>query len=285
MARPLRIEFPGAVYHVTSRGNARTNIFEHDSDRKLFLKILQQVVDRFNWLCHAYCLMDNHYHLLVETPEGNLSAGMRQLNGVYTQAFNRTHNLDGHLFKGRYKSVLVEKDSHLLELCRYVVLNPVRAGMVKKPEQWAWSSYHAMVGQVPTPEFLTTHWLLDNFSPSLPEARSLYSQFVQEGVSQKESPWEKLSGQILLGTESFVQRMKELIVDQDQLAEIPKKQRLVGRPTLKELFGDERLTSKQERNDRIRLAHRQHGYTLKEISEALGLHYTTISKIINHDQN
>src|SRR4030042_5793823 len=129
MARPLRIEFPGAVYHVTSRGNARQTIFIDDEDRGGFLDLLSIVVERFNWICHAYCLMGNHYHLLIETPDGNLSKGMRELNGIYTQHFNRRHGRVGHVFQGRFKAILVEKDSYLLELCRYIVLNPVRAGI------------------------------------------------------------------------------------------------------------------------------------------------------------
>lgn len=285
MARPLRIEFPGAVYHVTSRGNARADIFEDDSDREMFLKVLGQVVKRFNWLCHAYCLMGNHYHLLIETPEGNLSAGMRQLNGVYTQAFNRAHGRDGHVFKGRFKAILVEKESNLLELCRYVVLNPVRAAMVERPEQFHWSSYLPTLGKFARPAFLTTEWLLSNFSPSLSKARRSYRQFVEERMDTVESPWEKLSGQILLGTETFVQQAKELLGGREDFPEIPRQQRHVGRPRLNELFPPETVTRKQERNRLIRLAHGKHGYTLKEISEALGVHYTTISKVINSDNN
>ena len=143
MARPLRIEYPGAVYHVTSRGNARESIFLEDTDRQIFLEVLEAVVGKYNWLCHAYCLMDNHYHILVETPDPNLSLGMRQLNGVYTQGFNRRHNRVGHVFQGRYKSILVEKNEHLLELCRYIVLNPVRAGLVSNPGKGDWSSYRS----------------------------------------------------------------------------------------------------------------------------------------------
>jgi REP-associated tyrosine transposase len=126
MARPLRLEFPGAIYHLTGRGNARQKIFFADPDRELFLDTFGGVVSRYGWICHAYCLMANHYHLLVETPKANLSLGMRQLNGVYTQAFNRRHKRVGHLFQGRFKAILVEKESYLLELCRYIVLNPVR---------------------------------------------------------------------------------------------------------------------------------------------------------------
>ncbi len=131
MARPLRLSYPGALYHVTARGNARQAIYTDDADRQIFLSVLEDVVARYHWLCHAYCLMDNHYHLLLETPEENLSAGMRQVNGVYTQRFNRRHGRVGHVFQGLVKAILVEPDRYLLELCRYVVLNPMRAGIVR----------------------------------------------------------------------------------------------------------------------------------------------------------
>src|SRR2546425_8379335 len=138
MARPLRIEYDGALYHVTSRGNDRKTIFEDDSDRELFLKTLAQVTKRFHWICYAYCLMNN---LVIETPDGNLSKGMRQLNGVYTQAFNRRHHRVGHLFQGRFKGILVQKESHYLEVCRYVGLNPVRAKAVKHTRGWPWRKH------------------------------------------------------------------------------------------------------------------------------------------------
>lgn len=136
MARPLRAEYPGAIYHITSRGNARQPIFEDDEDRKAFQVLLESLVSRYNWLCHAYCLMDNHYHLLVETPDGNLSEGMRQLNGIYTQSFNGRHGRVGHVFQGRFKAILVGRENYLLELCRYVVLNPIRAGIVRSPGRY-----------------------------------------------------------------------------------------------------------------------------------------------------
>src|SRR3972149_4573760 len=163
MARPLRIEYPGALYHVTARGNAREAIFRDDPDRGAFLVILGRVVERYNWLCHAYCLMGNHYHLLVETPDGDLSKGMRQLNGLYTQRSNRRHRRVGHIFQGRYKAILVDKDSYLLELCRYIVLNPVRAHLVKSVERWPWSSYRATVGERAAPAWLSTEALLAQF--------------------------------------------------------------------------------------------------------------------------
>ena len=147
MARPLRIEFAGAVYHVTARGDGQEDIYLGDDDRRLFLEVLGEVCERFDWVVHAYCLMDNHYHLLVETPNANLAKGMRQLNGVYTQAFNRGHARVGHVFQGRYKAILVQKESYLLELARYIVLNPVRARMVRSAKDWPWSSYRSTAGQ------------------------------------------------------------------------------------------------------------------------------------------
>jgi REP element-mobilizing transposase RayT len=145
MSRPLRIELSGGVYHVTSRGGGREAIYWSDVDREAWLALLGRVCERFNWVCHAYCQMSNHYHLVLETPEGNLAQGMRQLNGVYTQTINRSRQRVGHVFQGRYKAILVEKDSYLLELARYVVLNPVRAGMVSDAGDWPWSSYPARV--------------------------------------------------------------------------------------------------------------------------------------------
>jgi len=155
MARPLRLQFPHAPYHVTSRGNARQKIYDDAQDRDQFLSNLAHVVSRFGWCCHAYCLMDNHYHLVIETPRANLSMGMRQLNGLYTQTYNRRHGRVGHLFQGRYAAIVVEKDAYLLELCRYVVLNPVRAKAVKQPSQWVRSSYRATAGRVAAPDWFT----------------------------------------------------------------------------------------------------------------------------------
>ena len=166
MARPLRIEVAGGLYHITSRGNGREDIYLDDNDRALWLQVFGDVCERFNWICHAYCLMGNHYHIVVEIVEGNLSRGMRQLNGVYTQRFNRTHERVGHVFQGRYKSILVEKERYLLELSRYVVLNPVRAKIVHDPGEWPWSSYRAMLGEDACPRWLQRDWLLSQFGSS-----------------------------------------------------------------------------------------------------------------------
>lgn len=229
MARPLRIEYDGAVYHITSRGNDKKRIYRDEEDRALFLSILHSVNQKYNWRCHAYCLMDNHYHLVIETPDGNLSKGMRQLNGVYTQACNKRHNRVGHIFQGRYKAIVIDKESHLLEVCRYVVLNPVRAHAVKKPEQWKWSSYRGTVGLEELHYSLSIDWILGQFGTKRATAWKKYEEFVYGGISE-ESLWEDVRGQILLGQEAFVERMLEHTKGSEGLKEIPKGQRYLNRP-------------------------------------------------------
>ena len=268
MARPLRLEFPHAVYHVTGRGNARQDIVADDTDRRCFLAILAHVVDRYGWLCHTYCLMDNHYHLLIETPKPNLSQGMRQLNGLYTQAYNRRHHRVGHLFQGRFKAVLVEKETHLLELCRYVVLNPVRAKMVPHPRQWAWSSYRATVGESERPACVTVDWILGQFAKQVHTARERYRTFVAEGRGQPR-PWDQLTGQIYLGTEDFVAKHQPDRVIRD----IPRRQTQAQRPSLLMLFQRSR-----HRDRVIHEAYRRYGYRLVEIAAHLGVHSATISR-------
>ncbi len=281
MARPLRIEYPGAVYHVTSRGNAQGIIFSDNQDRLSFLDVLAGVVKRYRWLCHAYCLMGNHYHLLVETQEANLSLGMRQLNGVYTQRYNRRHKKSGHVFQGRFKAIVLDKDSYLLELCRYVVLNPVRAKMVKNVEEWQWSSYRASVAMIKPPDYLTTDWILGLFSSKRGIARRKYQNFVREGMHQQ-SPWGLLRGQVLLGEEKFVKGFKALLSDKDHVKEIPRQQRHVARPGLEELF--QKRGAGKQRNKNIYAAHMKYGYKLYEIANYLQIHYTTVSKIISKEE-
>lgn len=280
MARPLRIEYAGAVYHITSRGNERKKIYCAEDDRALFLSILQRVNHKYHWYCHAYCLMDNHYHLIIETPDGNLSKGMRQLNGVYTQAYNRLHNRVGHIFQGRYKAIVIEKESHLLEVCRYVVLNPVRAEMVKKPEEWRWSSYRGTAGLEEPHPCLTVDWIMGQFGARRIPAQKKYDEFVYGGMYM-ESPWEGVSGQIVLGDERFTEKMQELISDSDKVGEIPKGQKYLNRPSLKQLFNKDLGEDKKKRNDRVREAVEVHGYNQREVASFLSLHYTTVSRIMN----
>ncbi|MCD6495107.1 transposase [Candidatus Bipolaricaulota bacterium] len=274
MARPLRIEYPGAVYHITSRGNAKRSIYRGRADREAFLKTLKQVVDRFNWLCHAYCLMPNHYHLLIETVDPTLSRGMQQLNGVYTQTFNRKHARVGHVFQGRYKAILVEKEAYLLELSRYIVLNPVRAGLDRAAKGWKWSSYSATAGLVPVPSLLTTDWILSQFSSNKSEAQQRYRRFISQGRDYK--VWEGLKGQIYLGSDAFIRSISH---QHKNLSEVPRVQRLAARSSLDEIFRN------YTENTGILMAYRENGYTMKAIAEHLGVHYATISrKLRNQEQ-
>lgn len=268
MARPLRLEFPHAVYHLTSRGNARQRIVRDDGDRQQFLTILGHVIDRFGWHCHAYCLMTNHYHLLIETPRANLSSGMRQLNGLVTQAFNRRHRRVGHLFQGRFKAILVERDAHLLELCRYVVLNPVRAKLVAHPRQWIWSSYRPTAGEEEAPAWLTTEWVLSQFSSRRSTAQARYREFVSEGRGAS-NPWEHLQGQIYLGSDDFVAAHQPNRL----IREIHRAHTRAKRPSLPALF-----QKRRGRPEGIHEAYRVHGYRLAEIAAHLGVHYSTISR-------
>ncbi len=274
MARPLRIEFAGALYHVTSRGDRREAIYEDDEDRQSFVSTLGEVVDRFKWLCHAYCLMTNHYHLVVETPDGNLSTGMRHLNGVFTQASNRRHARTGHLFQGRFQGILVDKDDYLLELTRYVVLNPVRARMVEQPEDWPWSSYRAMVGEATVPKWLATDALLSQFAARRSDARRRYRRFVAEGLDMG-SIWSGLRQQMYLGSEAFVERVQERIEIQGDGLSIPRAQRRAPVESLQAI-----ATRHPDRNGAIVAAYATGAFSYREIGEYFGLHLGSVGRII-----
>jgi len=272
MSRPLRIEYPNAIYHITSRGNAQANIFLDDEDRELFLKTLEDVIKRFGWLCHAYCLMDNHYHLMVETPQSNLCSGMRQLNGVYTQRFNRAHQRVGHVFQGRYKSILVERDVYLLELCRYVVLNPVRAKMVGEANQWSWSSYAATAGLVECPNWLSVRWLLSQFSRL--HRADAYARFVVNGMKDG-CLWDGLNQQVYLGGDAFVDEVKSLVNISNDLSEIPRVQWKSSGKGLDDYEGEG-----QYRNDAMARAFLEGEFRMNEIAAHFGVHYSTVSRAV-----
>ncbi len=274
MSRPLRIEFAHGLYHVTSRGDGREDIFLDDGDRELFLEVLSETVGRFNWVIHAYCLMSNHYHLLIETPDGNLSKGMRQLNGVYTQRFNRKHRRVGHVFQGRYKAVIVQKESYLLELARYIVLNPVRAQMVRNPRDWQWSSYRATADMMPGPEWLAIDPILSAFGQRRAQAVEAYRSFVAAGKNQP-SPWTSLKNQIYLGSDAFVAKMQRKVEAAQDLSEVPAAQR---RQMPKPL--DYYARKYVERDEAIEQAYASGGYGMKEIGDHFGLHYSRVSRIL-----
>lgn len=283
MSRPLRLQYPGALYHVTSRGNARQAIYTDPVDYTLWLSVLASVLERAHWRCYAYCLMPNHYHLLIETPDGNLSMGMRHLNGLYTQRVNRRHGRVGHVFQGRFKALVIDRESYLLELCRYVVLNPVRAGIIKRVTQYRWSSYRATAGFAPAPAWLSRDWVLAQFSLRRARAEQLYRQFVEEGIPTTASPWEHVRGQVVLGPERFVEQLTPHLTSSAQATEIPQAQRWLARPALATLFSGPQQTTGAQRNQTIWAAHVQHGYSLTAIGRQLGLHYSTISKIVQHE--
>ncbi len=280
MARPLRIEYPGALYHVTSRGNAKNPIFVNEKDKGSFLDILYAAAKKYHLVCHAYCLMHNHYHLLIETPEANLSKGIRQLNGVYTQRFNKRHRRTGHVFEGRYKATLVDKDSYLLEVARYIVLNPVRARMTDDPRQYRFSSYSATAGFTKPHPALSTDFILAQFAKTRVTAAKRYRDFVKDGVDET-SILKKTKGQVLLGDEDFVKRFTYYLAGEMDVKEIPKSQRFAGRPSLERLFGPGTTLDKTIRDQVIHEAVEEHGYAQKEIADHLALHYSTVSRIMS----
>jgi REP element-mobilizing transposase RayT len=277
MARPLRVEYSGAVYHVTSRGNGGETVFPEAGDRQAFLEILSQTISRFGWICHAYCLMDNHYHLLLETPEANLSRGMRQLNGVYTQYVNRRLHRSGHLFQGRFKAILLEKESHLLAVSRYVVLNPCRAGIASHAEEWPWSSYRMTAGLEEPLPFLECGWLLSLFGDDHAAAVHGYRHYIAAGVDSGGNPMAGVKGQVLLGSQEFHARLAPLLADAARHREIPLSQRLATRPDLQLLL---ECNGRNQRNERMYEAVFRWGYSQREVADHLGLHYSTISRIL-----
>jgi REP element-mobilizing transposase RayT len=267
------------VYHVTNRGNNKKAIFRIDQDRETFLNILAQVNKRYHWLCHAYCLMDNHYHLLAETPDGNLSLGMRQLNGVYTQTYNKKRATTGHIFQGRYKAVLIQKDSHLLEVCRYVVLNPLRARMVEKPGEWKWSSYNATAGLETSHPCLAKEWILEQFGRTRTVAEKEYRKFITLGITEG-TIWNKVKGQTILGEEDFVDSLSDHLKRHKDIPEIPKSQRYANRPELAKIFSEGILADIDKRNNKIAEAVEKYGYTQRAIADYLGIHFTYVSRIL-----
>lgn len=274
MARPLRIEFAGALYHVTARGNAQTDIYKGSSDKHRFLNILTDVCRHYRWHCHAWCLMDNHYHLLVETGSPTLSSGMRQLNGIYSQYFNRRHQRVGHLFQGRYKAILVEKEGYLMELARYIVLNPVRAGMVNEASEWRWSSYRATAGLAAPHPCLTGDWILSLLSNHFGEATRRYRQFICEGKDQP-PPWMHLKSQIYLGSDSFIEQMHGVPDSGDILKEIPRVHQL---PPAKPLRYYE--MQHDDRKDAMARAWLDGHYTLAAIGEYFGVSRSSVSRAV-----
>lgn len=274
MSRPLRLEFEGAIYHVTSRGDRREAIFEDDTDRKALLAVVARGLERFDAVAFAYCLMGNHYHFVLQTHQPNLSRLMRHINGVYTQTDNRQHHNVGHLFQGRFKAIVVDRDAYFLEVCRYVDLNPVRAKMVKHPKDWPWSSYRAHTREVEAPDWLGSSTLHRQLSPRAPrrDGPARYAGFVSDGKGI--ALWESaLRGQIYLGGDAIVQRMQALVESPDE-REDPRAQR-THEPNSLEWYLEH-----HERDEAIVRAYRDGGYTQTAIAKAAHLSVSRISRLL-----
>ena len=291
MVRPLRIEYAGAVYHVTSRGDRREPIAKDDFDRRSFFDILRQALQRFDAQAWAYCLMDNHYHLVLHTREANLSRLMRQINGVYTQSFNRRHRLGGHLFQGRFKAILVDRDSYLLEVCRYVDLNPVRARMVKRADAYVWSSYRALAGLAARPDWLDTKPIYAQLAPgkSASYAADKYARFVAQGNDSQ--LWsDHLKQQIYLGDEEFIARMqKHAGIDhlgesgstRGALPNVSKTHsRAPVRPSDLQGYANRVAKDKDRRNENIANAFYQGGHSQTATALAFGVSSSTVSRVV-----
>lgn len=282
MSRPLRVQYLGALYHVIARGNAKQKIFLDDTDRRGFLKRLEYAVKTHNLIIHAHCLMSNHYHLLVETPDGNLLIAMRDLNGNYSQWFNARHGRVGHLFGGRFKAFIIEKETYLLLVARYIVLNAVRAGLVSHPRLWKWSSYNATAGTAKASEWLHVDWLLGNFSKKRTVAQKAYREFVMGGLDV--DPYEDLEYNLILGSPQFVHWIWDNhTAGSEIIKEHPREQRIVGRPTLGEIFVDGMTL--EERNAAIMFARVRCGYLISEIARQILLSPSTVGKIARDKYN
>ncbi len=290
MARPLRLQYPGALYHITARGNERKAIFRSDDDRQKFLAVLAKTIERHRLILHAYVLMGNHYHLLLETPEANLAKALRDLNGIYTASFNRRHRRIGHLFQGRYKAILVEKESYLLELSRYIHLNPVRARMGVQLSRHPWSSYWDYIGRREASPWLTREGVLGYWGSVLVRSQESYRQFVEEGVRGGVArPWEKVVAQVVLGNEQFVRSVgRKAGGNRDR--EVPSQKRLEARPSWERIQKQVRALGTElrrlrtgnradpERAVMIYLGRGQGGLMLKEVGERLGMEISAVSQ-------
>jgi putative transposase len=230
VSRPLRLEFPGAIWHVTSRGNERRDIYRDDRDRRCFLNFLGDVVVERRWLLHAWVLMSNHYHLLIETPGVGLSRGLKWLNQQYAEMFNARYERVGHLFQGRFKGILVEREGHLLELLRYIVLNPVRCSAVSSADEYAWSNYRATAGLVPPPSWLAVDWTLNQFGADRERAIGAYRRFVAEAGSASYRPWDGVAGRNCLGDDAFQERVQAIVDSRERSSEHPRSQRMLVSP-------------------------------------------------------
>lgn len=285
MARPLRIQYPEAFNHITSRGNERKAIFRNDRDRKKFLSYLETAHVRYGAIIHVYCLMDNHYHLLVETPRGNLSQILHHINGAYTTYFNVKRQRCGHLFQGRYRAILVERDAYCMELSRYIHMNPLRAGLVKNLAAYPWSSYPHYVGLKEKPPWLETGCILGYFGQEERQAQKRYRNYVHEAIGVKiTNPLEGVFASTFLGSEEFIDgvRQRTKNIKQEDLRNIPGLRALVARPSLDEIrkrVGD--VVESEDLHFRkfcIYISHQFAGFSLREIGDFYNMKESAVSQ-------
>jgi putative transposase len=281
MGRPLRIEFPGAVYHVTSRGDRQEPIFRDAADRQLFLDVVDRSMERLDGEVLAYCLMGNHYHFVLRTRQPNLSRLMRHINGEYTRAFNRRHAVTGHVFQGRFHAILVDRDAYLLEVCRYVELNPVRAGLASSVDNWPWSSYRAHVGTERGPKWLATatlhgHLLGRDVVTAVDRRRAERLYAVTVAAGRGVDLWSHhLRREVFLGDEDFVAASQAHASEQRLLStEIAKTQR-----TCHASLADWQ-TPDRTRNEAFRLAYSKGGMTMPEIARQAAMSVSAVSRLI-----
>jgi REP element-mobilizing transposase RayT len=283
MARPLRLEAPGHFFHVLARGNAKHPIFLDDRDRERFLDTLGEAVFRFEVRCHAYCLMANHYHLLLQPMRETLSRAVRHLNGVYSQRFNRRHERVGHVFAGRFKSPLVDREHYLLALCRYIALNPVRSGAVREPADWKWSGHRALVGMDTAPDWLTVDEVLQAFDPRGDGfARHAYARFVEEGIRpDRASEFAELDRAAdlggILGRSEFIAGFSRRLDRSRRNREHSKRERFADRPPLERILEASECAGLV---GRIEAARCDHGYSLDEIGRVLGIDRRTVVRLV-----
>jgi len=285
MSRPLRIEYPGAYYHITSRGNEKKDIFNSQRDREKFLEYLESATLRYGAVIHAYCLMSNHYHLLMETPNGNLSPIMQHINGAYTTYFNIKNNRAGHLFQGRFKAFLVEADSYLLELSRYIHLNPVRAKIVDRPEQYAWSSHRCYTGLSNPPEWLNTDFILAAIAGETADKHKEYRLFVESRVGEDyESPLTGAIGASILGGEAFAEKIISAHLNGREDKNVPALRQLAGHPTpeeiIRETSAEIAANEKMAKRTSIYLCRQLSGMRLADIGARFNMRDTAISETI-----
>jgi len=283
MARPLRIVFPGAFYHVTSRGDDRRDVFKSSRDREKFLDYLASATERYGAAVHAYCLMNNHYHLFLETPAGNLPEIMQHINSAYTTYANVKRKRTGHLFQGRYKAILVEADEYAAELSRYIHLNPVRAGAVSKPEDYAWSSYRSYIGCGDAPEWLKREFILGFFGKKAGAAAD-YQAFVESMLGKEyESPLQQTFGSAILGTAGFIETITAThLAGKEVERDVPALRKFTSRPTTETIcaavretiVGDEKLA----RQAGMYLCHRHSGERLRIIGGLFNVRESAISE-------